>query len=145
MTSVCCSGDGGFGANNPEVDEYIKRLASPLDEIAYELRRIVLEVEPSIVERILFNQPWFIHNGPMCYIRVRTGYLYFGFQAGVALTDPHELLEGKGRAMRHIKLNSVDSIHRDQIVEWIKEAVKINEPGSGQFESWMKDAVDGEM
>lgn len=133
-----------FGLKNPEVDNYISELAPPLDQIADELRGIVHETAPEIVEHLLFNQPWFFYYGPMCYIRIRKGYVYFGFKTGIALKDHQELLEGKGKMMRHVKMNSMAGIPREQIIIWIKEAIEYNRPEGSEFDSFMKTSVDGD-
>jgi hypothetical protein len=133
-----------FGLKNPEVDKYISELTPPLDRISEELRGIVHETAPDIVEHFLFSQPWFFYYGPMCYIRVRKGYVYFGFKTGVALKDPHDLLEGKGKMMRHVKMNTLAGIPRKQIITWIKEAIEHNKPEGSEFDTFMKGSVDEE-
>ena len=133
-----------FGLKNPEVDKYIEQLADPFNLIAERLRGIVREAAPEIVEHFMFNQPWFFYYGPLCYIRVRKGYVYFGFKMGVALTDPQDLMEGKGKLMRHLKMKSLTDIPTEQIIAWIKEAVEYNKPEGSDFDNFMKTSVDGD-
>ncbi|NQU05662.1 MAG: DUF1801 domain-containing protein [Calditrichaeota bacterium] len=133
-----------FGLKNPEVDKYISELTPPLDQISEELRGIIHQVVPEIVEHFMFNQPWFFYYGPLCYIRVRKGHVYFGFKMGVALTDPQDLMEGKGKLMRHLKMKSLTDIPREQLITWIKEAVEYNKPDGSDFDTFMKTSVDGD-
>ena len=108
------------------VDSYISQIKPELQAIANELRHIIHETEPDVFERILFNQPWFLKNGRLCYIRGIKDYVALGFQAGRYLTDPDGILEGSGKAMRHLKIHSLNMLDGNQIKAWIKEAVKLN-------------------
>ena len=125
------------------VDVYISRMKPELQEIANELRRIVHEADSDVFEQILFNQPWFLKNGRLCYIRAIKDYVALGFQAGRFLTDPSGILEGKGRAMRHLKVHSLKIIDEKQIKAWVKEAVKLNSSDKDEFEALFRTSLGG--
>jgi hypothetical protein len=48
---------------------------------------------------------------------------------GVALSDPHHLLEGTGKLMRHIKLKDPALLSNPAVARLIKAAVKVGLPG----------------
>ncbi|MDP8237945.1 MAG: DUF1801 domain-containing protein [Candidatus Hatepunaea meridiana] len=145
MTSEHRSDENVNKQKNPDVDNYISRLNTPLQEIAGQLRRIVHEAAPEINEKILFDHPWFIYNGRLCYMRSRRGSIHFGFPAGVDLIDPHKLLQGIGKTMRHITIDLPDRIPEDQIKAWIKEAVKLNEPKEVNLDELLKQSHTGDI
>jgi len=126
-----------------EVDHYFTGMKPELADIARELRRIIHEAEPEIVERIMFGQPWFTRNGRVCYLRGIKNYVALGFQAGRFLSDPNKVLEGTGKSMRHLKVYSTEMIDRKQIGAWIQEAVKLNTSGKDEFAELVKSSISG--
>lgn len=45
-----------------------------------------------------------VESAPFAYVNVFTSHVNVGFFYGVDLPDKHQLLEGNGKRMRHIKL-----------------------------------------
>ena len=43
-------------------------------------------------------------DAPFGYVNVFTSHVNVGFYQGASLADPHRLLEGAGKFMRHVKL-----------------------------------------
>lgn len=61
---------------------------------------------------------------PYAYIMPQRGHLNLGFCRGTALPDPNGLLEGTGKALRHVKLRSIDNAKRLEAARLILEAIK---------------------
>jgi hypothetical protein len=71
------------------------------------LRRLVLGVAPEAIEEIKWRRPCYSNaRGLFCYLHTTGSYAILGFQKGAALDDPEGLLEGTGKAMRHIKFRN---------------------------------------
>lgn len=58
------------------------------------------------------------------YIMPHARHVNLGFYQGVALRDPHGLLEGTGKRLRHVKVRSVDDARRPEIRELLQQAIE---------------------
>ena len=56
--------------------------------------------------------PTFDYHGPLAYFMVHAGHITFGFHRGAILEDPQGLLEGTGKALRHVKLRKQEDLER---------------------------------
>lgn len=56
------------------------------------------------------------------YVNVFTAHVNVGFFQGTELPDPHGLLEGTGKFMRHIKIRPGDLINEAALTKLIEEA-----------------------
>jgi len=60
-----------------------------------------------------------VDEAPFAYVNVYTAHVNVGFFYGSELPDPHGLLEGTGKRMRHVKLRAAVEIPNEQIRELI--------------------------
>ena len=106
-----------------DFDDYLESQSVKNQEIIRALRKFVKRVEPGLRETVKWgNGCWIGRNGPVAYVHSDTGYVQFGFFNGSSLTDPKELLEGKGRYVRHIKVHGPSGIDRRAFAALLKEA-----------------------
>ncbi|MGH7698563.1 MAG: DUF1801 domain-containing protein, partial [Candidatus Dormibacteria bacterium] len=61
---------------------------------------------------------------PLAYLAVASWHVSLGFTHGSALPDPHHLLEGTGKRMRHVKFRNPDDGARPGLVELIQAAAE---------------------
>jgi hypothetical protein len=58
-----------------------------------------------------------------CSIRAGTDYVALQFGAiAASLGDPHGLLEGTGKNLRHVKIRSERDIKKELFASWIKQS-----------------------
>jgi hypothetical protein len=71
---------------------------------------------------------WFGFSGKMkdmfCYIATNAGHVNLGFPRGASLPDPNRVLEGEGKAMRHIKFVSLRDVERPFVRRYIQAAME---------------------
>ena len=91
--------------------------SSQVKEVAGRLRAMIIDVYPEVVE-----VPWPKQRiigygvGPkkmsehFCYIGVFKKHVNLGFYYGAELPDPHGLLEGTGKNLRHIKVKNGEEV-----------------------------------
>lgn len=91
--------------------------SSQVKEVAGQLRAMIIDVYPEVVE-----VPWPKQRiigygvGPkkmsehFCYIGVFKKHVNLGFYYGAELPDPHGLLEGTGKNLRHIKVKNGEEV-----------------------------------
>ena len=58
-----------------------------------------------------------------CMIPIYSKHLNLGFNKGVLLDDPHQLLKGTGKLMRHIPITSVEDFSNEAVKALIKNAI----------------------
>lgn len=63
-----------------------------------------------------------VGNAAFSYVNVFTAHVNVGFFQGTELPDPHGLLEGTGKFMRHVKLRPGEAIDADALMRLIEKA-----------------------
>ena len=58
-----------------------------------------------------------------CMIPIYSKHLNLGFNKGVLLDDPHQLLKGTGKLMRHIPIHHSEDYRNEQVENLIKAAI----------------------
>lgn len=99
--------------------------------IAIELRRLIDELDPDSVEVPRPGDRAASYGvGPKkmsesyAYIMPLKGYVNLGFYHGTSLADPHKLLEGTGKALRHVKIRDLTTVSRPEIRELIETSIR---------------------
>lgn len=58
------------------------------------------------------------------HIPIYANHLNLGFNFGAHLPDPHNLLTGTGKSIRHIPVTSISDIDKQEVKELIHQAVQ---------------------
>ena len=58
-----------------------------------------------------------------CYLQVHAAHVNLGFYRGADLPDRERLLEGTGKALRHVKLVDVQAAKRGPVLELLRAAI----------------------
>ena len=119
------------------IDERIRELGDWRGETLGEVRRIIKEADPEVVEEWKWAKatspgtPVWSHNGGICTGETYKNAVKLTFFKGAALTDPSGLfnssLEGKVRRAIDIKEN--DKINEGALKNLIREALALNLEG----------------
>jgi hypothetical protein len=134
----------------PQLLSFLSAYDPGVADLALALRDVVLEEAPDASESIYQTYTvaiWFGYCGKMkdmfCYIFTNARHVNLGFPRGAGLPDPHRVLEGEGKAMRHIKFASERDLARPFVSRYIRAAmdqVSDSAPGTGQtvIKSYLK-------
>jgi hypothetical protein len=105
-----------------QVETFLQRIPSPLQDIVFELRNIIATVAPTATEVILWkgiNYYFKERGGPVsagiCQINVLEDHVRLGFIHGIYLPDPHGLLEGDCKVKRFVRIISYESAPWDDL------------------------------
>lgn len=109
-----------------DVDTYIKQLKGWQREVVTTLRGIVRNQARDAEEGIMWSQPVYTLNGPVCYIKAFSDHVNFGFWRGNEIDDPEDLLTGELPTMRHVTIRHVNDVKRDAFEALVRSAVKLN-------------------
>ena len=99
-------------------------------EIAHKLKNLIQDVHPETVEVVRLGDRAATYGiGPRkmkegyCYIMPQKDRINLGFFKGATLNDPSSLLEGTGKALRHIKVHTLEMVDNENIRDLIQQAV----------------------
>ncbi len=94
-------------------------------------RNLVLEVFPEANELLYHTHaltsvytPTLKMGNGFVHIPIYTNHLNLGFNFGAHLPDPHNLLAGTGKSIRHIPVTSFGDIDTEEVRELIHQAVQ---------------------
>jgi len=90
---------------DPTVSQYVSEQEDIARRLAEEVRALILDVLPDAVEEFKWSQPCYSTTRPICYFKVARKHITLGFNEGASLQDSDGLLEGTGKAMRHVKIS----------------------------------------
>lgn len=115
--------DAGF-------DAILEGRPPEIGELARRLRALVAEVHPDAVEVVWAREGSAGYGlGPRkrsehyAYLRPFTRHVGFGFFRGAALPDPAGLLEGSGKALRHVKVRTPEEAARPELRALLEAAL----------------------
>jgi len=104
------------------VDEFIDRMPPEQPGIARSLRAIVRQTAPDLSETIKWGYPCYLGKGNVCSIIPYRDHVNLAFFRGAELDDPDGLLEGTGKAMRHVKVCSVGDSRERALAALVRAA-----------------------
>jgi hypothetical protein len=104
-------------------DAFFDSLSIRIAPLARELRGIIRKAIPKASESIKWGMPVYDADGIICAILAADEYVALQFYtSGTVLHDPHGLLEGTGKRMRHVKIWSKSDIKKQLFIAWIMQA-----------------------
>jgi hypothetical protein len=116
---------------DPQLLSFLKAYDPHIADLALALREIILEEVPEASEsiyRVYTVAIWFGFSGRMkdmfCYIATSADHINLGFPRGSTLPDPNRVLEGEGKAMRHIKFASIAELERNYVRRYIQASIE---------------------
>ena len=119
-----------------QIDQLIKNLADPLRSEASwrgktltDIRRIILEADPEIVEEWKWmGSPCWSHNGLICLANAHKDKVKVTFSNGASLPDPDKVFNNglKGNKWRAIDLFEGDKINERALKNLILTAIAHN-------------------
>ncbi len=120
---------------DPAVDTFLKGYPPPVREIAVKAREAILSVMPNATEKVYPG--WKViqygtaadMKSVFAAISPQRERVNLGLAKGVDLPDPDGLLEGDGKAIRHVKLTSPEAAGAPAVRELIRGALQATKNG----------------
>ncbi|MEO8648116.1 MAG: DUF1801 domain-containing protein [Acidobacteriota bacterium] len=111
-------------------NDLVAGLDPEIEQICHSLRELILRLDPDAVEVVrLGDNAASFGLGPKkmseayAYIMPKAAYVNLGFYNGAALADPAALIEGTGKRLRHVKINSTGDVDRPELRRLIEAAL----------------------
>jgi len=113
------------------VDEYIESLSETLEPIGRQLADILDNGLSGAYSVIWHGHPvWMLGQSPLAAFKAHSSHVTFMIWKGQELTDRSERLEAAGSStMANLKLRSVDDIDEPLFVNWLHQALKLEQQG----------------
>ncbi len=117
--------------NGSTFDDIVAGKTDEVTALANGLRALLSDVMPGITEVNWPNQQiagYGIGEKKMsehfCYVAPLKAHVNLGFMYGADLDDPGGHMEGSGKALRHIKIRSMDQVNDPEIRSLVERASK---------------------
>ena len=117
--------------DNGTFDEAIASSGPEAQDMARDLRALIERIYPNAIEVAWPRQHVIGYGvGPkkmsehFCYIGAFKQHVNLGFYYGVDLPDPESLLEGTGKAFRHVKIDDREQIEQPALIALLEASVE---------------------
>src|SRR5690606_18805700 len=117
-------------AAKEKIDEYISKANDWRGDLIKEIRELIHEIEPEIVEEWKWNSPVFSHKGKMvCSAGAFKTHVGLNFFNGAMIEDPAGLFNSglDAKKSRSINFNKENSIDKKALKELLTKAIQYNQ------------------
>ena len=116
---------------HPDFQKLLELKDQNLMDLFKDLRAFILEIYPESNE-LLYHTHALTSvfcisdklSDAFCMIPIYTGHLNLGFNKGTLLDDPHQLLVGTGKLIRHIPIEKQSDYRNEEVRKLIIAAVE---------------------
>jgi len=122
---------------SPQLLDLLAGCSPGVTHLALALRDLVLTEAPeaeevlySVYAQVVVFKFSGVKRGAFCSIVVYTRHVNLMFYYGAQLPDPHRVLQGTGKAMRHIRFDSPERLHQEFLRGYIRSAKDLVGTGS---------------
>src|SRR5690606_24918989 len=116
-------------AAKEKIDEYISKANDWRGDLIKEIRKLIHEIEPEIVEEWKWNSPVFLHNGKMiCSPGAFKTHVGLNFFNGALIEDPKGLFNSglDAKKTRAINFKKEEKIDMEAFKELLTRAIEYN-------------------
>jgi hypothetical protein len=106
------------------VDEFVETKVAPeFHPVVGLIRSLVKECVPEVKEIFSYGMPCFKRKYILAYITPNKKNITFSFVRGVLFDDKYNLLRGKGKWARYVKIKKVDEANQEALRYYVSQAV----------------------
>ncbi len=110
--------------------DVFSKVSPEIAEIGLALRATIISAHPATIEvtrpgdrAVSFGFGVKKMSEAYVYLMPQRDRVNFGFYYGSRLPDPHGLLEGTGKALRHVKIRGLIDATRPQLIDLLTAAI----------------------
>ena len=108
------------------VEEYIKtKISTELQPIVGRLQEIMHKYTPESKQVIYYGALMWKRDKVMAWVTPAKAHISLGFYKGNEFKDKHGLLEGTGKASRHVKIKKIEDINEAALEDFIEQSLKL--------------------
>jgi hypothetical protein len=111
-----------------KIDARIKELDDWRGKTLANLRKLIKQADPDVVEEWKWNVPVWSHDGIICTGETYKSHVKLTFAKGAAVKDPSKLFNSslEGNTRRAIDFKAGDEIDEDALKKLIRAAIAVN-------------------
>ncbi len=98
-----------------------------IKELMLVTHQLLLDFIPNVKVGIKWNVPFYTYKTDVCFMNPKQDHLILGLINGPWLKDPHRILTGEQKLLRHYIIRSIDDLSLEAFYELIKDAILIQE------------------
>ena len=109
------------------VDEFVETKVLPeYRDIVSMLRKLMREMAPDAKEMISYGIPAYKRKRIIAVISPTKKGITFAFSRGAEFEDKYGLLEGVGKVSKNVRIKSMDTLNKEALRYYIKQALKLD-------------------
>lgn len=109
--------------HQPAIDDWFAAKPAPLADIGRYWFSVMRQCGPDVLELLHDGHPTAcVGTAAFAEVNVFTAHVNVGFFLGALLPDPHGLLQGSGKFMRHVKLRPGELFNASALQVLIEDA-----------------------
>jgi len=117
---------------HPDFLHHLKLKDQKLIDTYIDLRNMILEIYPEAMELLykthaltsVYTVSDKLTDG-YCHIPIYSKHLNLGFNKGTLLQDPHELLQGTGKLIRHIPIVNKEDYRCSKVMDLLTQSIEL--------------------
>jgi len=117
---------------DPRVDDYIDKLPDWQQEICHEVRDLVHEADPEVVETIKRTvQPYFVLQGNVCALLAAKTHVNVFLYDGAIVPDPEGIITGghDNKTARAVAIRQGEPINKPALLAMLRQIIANNRAG----------------
>jgi hypothetical protein len=117
---------------DPRVDDYIDKLPDWQQEICHEVRDLVHEADPEVVETIKRTvQPYFVLQGNVCALLAARTHVNVFLYDGAIVPDPEGIITGghDNKTARAVAIRQGEPINKPALLAMLRQIIANNRAG----------------
>jgi hypothetical protein len=117
---------------DPRVDDYIDKLPDWQQEICHEVRDLVHEADPEVVETIKRTvQPYFVLQGNVCALLAAKTHVNVFLYDGAIVPDPEGIITGghDNKTARAVAIRQGEAINKPALSAMLRQIIANNRAG----------------
>jgi hypothetical protein len=109
------------------VDEFVEsKVPLELQPIVAMLRELMREMAPYATEEISYGIPIYKGRKIFAFINPTKKDITFGFSHGGEFEDKFNLLRGKGKVSKHVKIKNLQNVNKEALRYYIRQALEFD-------------------
>lgn len=115
---------------NPKLREFLRPYDGNVVDLAFRCRALILEEVPLAYELLYdsYNAVSAAYSysehlrDAFCHVAIYTQHVNLGFNQGTDLEDPNGFLQGSGKKIRHLRIESTEDLEQPHVRDFIRKA-----------------------
>jgi len=112
------------------VDAWLRSQPKGSRDLCVAARTAIAEALPGAREAIKWGYPTWVGRGNIVAVAPHADHVNLQFYRGTSLPDPSRVLEGKGKALRHVKLRFVKDLRTPAVKGLLRAAWRMDQEGT---------------